>query len=638
MLNIQVVCKCLNIISSDCLKWGEDLNKIEIMGRLKEIVNVNGKKFDCNDVNLDSDFIIDLAMDLMNKLGYTPESKKIQYEKFFDDEKISKVKFEINYDDDDYCIVITRNTFGDKILIGCEISTMENKIELFGSAYKLKIEVIEVYNRICNNSNIFFLEDYNNEMICQTAYIEIHRIENKLRNILTRYLMKKYGSLVLSKKLKDEVNKYSGWFRKTTGDKYKTFKRINTDYCNLDFANLPQILDIKDSQCVNQEGVSVSTDVTKLRVLLEDGADINDILKQISEVEKLISKRKNVFDDKASEEEKAAALRDWGSVDIVEREDLRDILNEDFRKLWEDKLSKMRNMVAHNKPICTDLYDDIIETCRIVHEKFDKCIELIESNFYPDEEGVLSALEDMEYKEETLKFYDIDRKREEAGIDLPLSEEFIETIVKENLESIQDFMSIINNLDKLRNIMEEIECFVEEFSSVDEDNEEFRQHVFNIINCELNLNEDFNKFRDMPVNDIIYQLLFSGVDIAKAIEFYTDDEKYPIFTFKFECFSMDYNVEWYGIDNKEYRITFDGTLAPENGWVDKLEFKLYVDKEEVNTYCINIDYGDYTVQSASYIDDDQVRYLINDIDDSIESTVNTLKKIYDISTKLSELI
>ena len=46
-------------------KRGEDLNRIEIMGRLKESVNVNGKNFTCKDVNLDSDFIIDLVIDLM---------------------------------------------------------------------------------------------------------------------------------------------------------------------------------------------------------------------------------------------------------------------------------------------------------------------------------------------------------------------------------------------------------------------------------------------------------------------------------------------------------------------------------------------------------------------------------------------
>ena len=500
------------------------------------------------------------------------------------------------------------------------------------------MKIIDEYNRICDNSNIFFLEDYNNEKICQALYIEIYSIENKFRNILTRYLMKKYGLLVLSKKLKDEVIEYSKWFKKATGDKYKTFKCINTDYCNLDFANLPKILDLKDSQCANQEGISASTEVTKLRTLLEDEADINDILKQISKVQELISKRKNVFDDKASE--KAAVIRDWGSSDIVGREDLRGILDEDFKTLWENQLSKMRNMVAHNKPICTDLYNDIIAACRIVDKKFDKCIEFIESNFYPDEEGVLSALEDMEYREKKLEFEDIQRKREEVGIDLPLSEDAIETKIKENLESVQEFMIIVNNLGNMRNIIEEIDCLVEEFSSIDEerDNEEFRKLVFDIINHRLDLHEDFSKFKDISVNDIINQLLFSGIDIERAIEFYTDDEKYPIFTFKFECFSMDYSVEWYGIDNKEYKVTFEGILNPENGEEDKLELKLYVDKELSKTYYICIDYGDYTVPSVSYINDEQVNYLVGDIGETIETTVKTFKKIYDIAMKLSELL
>ena len=144
--------------------------------------------------------------------------------------------------------------------------------------------------------------------------------------------------------------------------------------------------------------------------------------------------------------------------------------------------------------------------------------------------------------------------------------------------------------------------------------------------------------KEMPAYEIVTSFLFSGINIEKAIEFYMDDTKYPSWTYKFECFSMDYDVEWYGIDNKEYRIAFDGTLEPENGNIDILQFKFYINKDEIKTYDIEINYGDYTVPSASYIDDEQVNYLIEDIDNSIMSTVNVFKKIHDISTKLMDLI
>jgi len=80
---------------------------------------------------------------------------------------------------------------------------------IFGTVYHVKIKLIEIFNRFCENSNIFLLQDFNNEQICQAAYAEIHKVENRLRSILTRYLMKKYGKLLLSKSLKKEVDEYS---------------------------------------------------------------------------------------------------------------------------------------------------------------------------------------------------------------------------------------------------------------------------------------------------------------------------------------------------------------------------------------------------------------------------------------------
>lgn len=616
------------------------MNKIEIIGRLKENVKINGKRFVCEDVNLDSNFIIDLSIELVRRLGHTPNDKKFHYEKFFDDEKVSRVEFEVELNGEKYELVVTRDTFCDKILIGCEIEASDTNIDLFGSTYELKVKIIELFNRLCVNTNIFLLQDFNNELICQSAYIEIHKLENRFRNLLTKYLMKKYGVLLLSKTLKKDVDEYSKWFRKETTGKYMTFKRINTDYCNLDFAKLPKVLDLKDSQCVDENNFSASTEIAQLQVLLNDEANIGDILKQLTKVQEQINKRKNIFDDQASEEEKAAAIRDWGTDQVVQRADLKTFLDSNFKELWEGKLSKMRNMVAHNKPICKELYDDIIQTCQSVNEIFDKCFEFIERFFYPDEEGVLSALEDMAYEEEQRNAFDVEAAREEVGIMFTLSESVIETMVTESSKSVQNFMNVIGNLSNMRNVFDEISAFNEEYSIIDEDeiDEEFKRKVFNIINEELELNDDFERVKNLILMDMIYDMLYDDIDIERAIELYTDDKKYPCMNFKFECFEMDYDISWYGLDNKEYEVQFYGEIAPENDWVDEFEFKLLIDKEQIKTYCIKVDYGDYVNQSEGYFDDSQVEYLVADIEDSITNAVEKFEKIRDVSDKLMELI
>jgi hypothetical protein len=101
---------------------------------------------------------------------------------------------------------------------------------------------------------------------------------------------------------------------------------------------------------------------------------------------------------------------------------------------------------------------------------------------------------------------------------------------------------------------------------------------------------------------------------------------------------MDYDISWYGLDNKEYEVQFYGEIAPENDWVDEFEFKLLIDKEQIKTYCIKVDYGDYVNQSEGYFDDSQVEYLVADIEDSITNAVEKFEKIRDVSDKLMELI
>ena len=73
------------------------MNKVEIIGRLKNHINIDMKDYQCNDVNLDKDFLVDFSRHLLTKLHHS--EAKIQYEKFFDDEIITKIKFTINVDE-----------------------------------------------------------------------------------------------------------------------------------------------------------------------------------------------------------------------------------------------------------------------------------------------------------------------------------------------------------------------------------------------------------------------------------------------------------------------------------------------------------------------------------------------------------
>lgn len=610
------------------------MNVIELAGRLKETVRLNGLDYQCKDVNLDKDFLLEFTKELVKKINNDLSKPKIYYTKAFDEEIISKVKFEIQIDKQQYKIVLTRDTYGDRIIIGCRIEPGNEELELFGTVYNVKIKIIELFNKICENSNIFMLQDFNNELICQTAYLKIHKVENLLRNLITKYLMKKYGRLVLSNSLKKEVDQYSKWFRDETKGKYPTFKRINTDYANLDFSKIIKILDLKDVNCIDEAETSISSELGTLNDLLSDDINFKEVNKQISKIKGQISKRKNVFDDSMSEAE-CNEIKDMFGIKN-ERSDLGTILDNEFRDLWENELSKMRNMIAHNKPVCRELFNDIVSNCDEANKKFDECFDFINQHFYSDEEGVFSALEDMAYEEEERNFFDIERAREEVGIQFSLSESVIEDELIECSKPIQRFIDTIAVLGDMRAYFEIIESLNEECRIIDDENItiEFKLEVFTIINKELCLEKKFSDVSDLELIDIIYELLYSEVDINQAISTYTDDNLYPYCDEKFEHFSMDYQVNWFSPDNKNYKVNFNGEIDPKNDDSDLLDFNLIIDNENKRTYTIQINYGDYAEPSEGCIEDNIVDELISDIEQSISNTHMSFEQIYRIAKEL----
>lgn len=69
------------------------MGKIEIIGRLKENVRIDGIEYNCININLNKDFLIEFTRALLMKLEQG--NTKIQYMKDFEDEIISEVEFDL---------------------------------------------------------------------------------------------------------------------------------------------------------------------------------------------------------------------------------------------------------------------------------------------------------------------------------------------------------------------------------------------------------------------------------------------------------------------------------------------------------------------------------------------------------------
>ncbi len=297
----------------------------------------------------------------------------------------------------------------------------------------------------------------------------------------------------------------------------------------------------------------------------------------------------------------------------------------------------MPNMIAHNKPICKELYEDIIDLCSWMHEKFNECYVYIESSFYSDEEGVKSALEDMEIEKERYEFDYIEQQRKACGIEFSLSENYVETILAENGIKIQNLVNVVNGLEDLGHLVEDIEGCIYEIDYIidNEENLELDNEIRRIIIEELELEIDYDD-DNQDLNIFIEKYIFHGLNMKEALQYYTENKDY--LDSNFDYFDLNFEVGWYRVDNKTYLITVDGELYPENGGEDDLRFNLYINDEIYKTYHVKINYGDYRDPSAGYIDDSQIGILIDEIEGIIGDIIQHFKDINILTEKIMELL
>lgn len=343
------------------------------------------------------------------------DKRCIQDIRVFQEEIISKVYFNMEYENVEFKVSLERKTFNKNVMIYISISVLENSLNdksevlqvHFGAIYNLKIKIIMFLNEKCKNQDIFILKDINNEKICEELYIEIYHIETKLRKLFTKYLAIRYGGIVASDRLNKEINEYSKWFRK---EDYPTFKRVNCNYCNLDFSKLINLLKLKECE-ISDDNNSVLVELQKMiDEVSEHYINRNDLLIKIKSLKKEIENNsRNVFEENIEEYNNQRMINEIKIIIDANKIDekyidkpirtigITGILGEGFCDRWENKISKMRNMVAHNKMICKDLYRDIKNECSEIQKIIKCCEQLVELNISSEED---LEREYLEYKHE----------------------------------------------------------------------------------------------------------------------------------------------------------------------------------------------------------------------------------------------
>lgn len=599
------------------------MGKISIVGKLKKEIMVDDKLININDsVNdLSADFLIELFADSKEEIGYESDTKIRTHSKDFKEEIIRYAKRTLKYNNKEFVVALARKTYIKSVLIECSIEYREesiisesfNESKLFDTVYEFKIKIKKWMNKFCKE--IYWIYDDNNAEICTIGYQKIHCIENKFRQVLSLFMMRKCGDIYLNKDLTDEFNKYSNFYKES---EYEDFKNINSKLYNISFSKLPDLLNMKVSQVIVEEEKSIKDIVDETIEILSDVSDMTYSYKSIENEKKKLKSKLN----KINREEFLFSSK------------ILSILDNGFKDKW-NKLSGMRNMVMHNKPICQRLFNDISDMCNFMQNKFKECLDDIENCFYTEEESVYDALCDEEYENQQFKFEYIERLREECGIEFQLDEYYVMDELRENSKQIDELMTVLSNINDLSSKVEELydncDRIRDYLNSLEK--KKILEYIISICTkLEIDI-EDFdveNESEDL-VEEFIESII-NHIDMENLYDNLVEnnhvDDEFSI------CKEI---AEFSDYKGEIYELQIQGELNPEDYGFDYIECILYKNKEVLKKSEIEVFYGSYENQSEGYINCDDINEInieIIDIYDDMEEKVVAIETNIEKTMKL----
>lgn len=326
-----------------------------------------------------------------------------------------EVRCEFAYQSKECRMDAERITNGGKRYIYINIQySEEDDISLLASSiwYEFKEKLIGLLHG--NYEQIFWLADSQNMKMATDLYGRLHILENYLREIINSYMSIKHGGDWFEKySYEDYMNKYlkfSEWFR---GSRYNLYKKVDNHLYNLEI-----------------DDIFVALKAAKKK-------QITNVVKRALEDIKKHEK------DKATE---IASVELLDSPSLWEEEGFDEIFSKSVVGRWKDDLSKRRNMVAHNKMICRDMYNDTVSTIDYFEKEFRKADELLKRKIKSEETLEVIRLRSEAEEAMNLEYCDI------------TSELLDEQDIIERLNETDDFIclsGIIN--DSISDISEKVE-------------------------------------------------------------------------------------------------------------------------------------------------------------------------------------
>ena len=451
-----------------------------------------------------------------------------------------------------------------------------------------------------NYEQIIWLADSQNMKIATDLYSRLHVLENYLREIINSYMSIKHGGDWFEKySYEDYINKYlkfSEWFR---GSRYDLYKKVDNHLYNLEI-----------------DDIFVALQAAKKK-------QITNVVKRALE------------DIKKHEKEKAteiASVELLDSPSLWEEEGFDEIFSRSVVGRWKDDLSKRRNMVAHNKMICRDMYNDTVATIEYFGEEFKKADELLKRKIKSDETLETIRLRNEAEEVMNLEYCDI------------RSELFDEQDIIERLNDTDDFIrlsGIIN--DSISDVSEKVEDTLLSLKYI---RESLQEETF-FEDDELVRKDLLEKYIELGENHYLYSTwkTLLGGNVTKELYFLIEDTlqdhllsmeqkleniRDSVFCTDLNCFSEGDLVRIQDFEGNEFAVNVRGWFCPERGSSNEV-YVNWVENGVISVYGgIYISYGDYEMTEDGIpipCVEDEFIVKFSEVNDKLETVVEGIVEV-----------
>lgn len=567
-----------------CGKENEELSSISLLlERMKSVLGITIKK-------MTGVCLADFTQEDID------EENEEYYEPF-------EVESEFVYQSKECRMDAERITKGGKRYIFLNIKySEEDDISLLKSSiwYEFKEKMIGLLYG--NFEQVFWLADSQNMKIATDLYGRLHILENYLREIINSYMSVKHGGDWFEKySYEDYMNKYlkfSEWFRDS---QYDLYKKVDNHLYNLEI-----------------DDIFVALKAAKKK-------QITNVVKRALE------------DIKKHEREKAteiASVELLDSPSLWDEENLDEIFSKTVVGRWKNDLSKRRNMVAHNKMICRDMYNDTVDAIDYFKNEFEKAEELLKRRINSEEILEANRLRREDEEAMNLQYCDI------------RSELLEEQDIIERLNETDDFIclsGIIN--DRIFDISEKVEDallslkYIRESLQEEtffEDDELMRKDLLEKY-IELGdthyLYSTWKTLLEGKVTKEIYRLIEDALqDHLLSIEQKLKNIGDSVFYVDLNCFSEGDLVRLQDYAGNEFAVNVSGWFCPERGSSDEV-YVNWIENGVNSVYGeIYISYGDYEMTEDDIpipCVEDELVVKFGEVNDKLETVVTGIMDVLD---------